>query len=47
MSREARLALRHARLEYHRARLRYLAAAKAVEREVYRKDLPCHLRKQA
>ena len=46
-TRVARLALRNSRLDYHRARARYLLAAKALEAAVYRTDRPALTRKQA
>lgn len=39
--------LRNARLDFLAARLRYLAAARRVEKKIYRTDRPTLLRKQA
>lgn len=45
-NRTARLELLNARHDFLAARMRYLAAAKLVEKRLYRKDLPAFLRPQ-
>lgn len=44
---QAQAELRNARLDFLAARLRYLAAAKRIEKQVYRTDRPALLRRQA